>query len=148
MVNIENLCDLKPAEFEKYKDAIQDEVCRRRAKHAVYEEQRVLDCVQALKDGDFETFGRLLNESGDSLRYDYEATCFEIDTLVEAARHQEGVYGARETGGGWGGNIVALVKGENVDEIIQNIQEEYKQKTNLKADVLILSTGHGGRKMF
>ena len=148
VVNIENLCDLKPAEFEKYKDSIQEEVCRRRAKHAVYEEQRVLDCVQALKDGDFETFGRLLNESGDSLRYDYEATCFEIDTLVEAARHQEGVLGARETGGGWGGNIVALVKGENVDEIIQNIQEEYKQKTNLKADVLILSTGHGGRKMF
>lgn len=148
VVKIDNLCQLTPIEFEKYKNAIKDKTCQLRAKHAVYEEQRTKDAIIALKENDIDKFGQLLNESGDSLRYDYDATCFEIDTLVDLARKQRGVYGSRETGGGWGGNTISIVLDGAVNSFIKNVGEAYKAKTNKEASFAILEVGDGARKLF
>ena len=148
VVKIDNLCQLTPAQFETYKDAIQDETCRKRAKHAVYEEERTKQAIDALEKNDFEKFGELLNESGDSLRYDYDATCFEIDTLVDEARKQKGVYGSMETGGGWGGNTVSIVQAQLVDQFKINVGKAYQEKTHLQASFAILDVGDGGRRLF
>ncbi len=147
-LDIEHLCELTPEQFEANKYLIKDENRRLRAKHAVYEEQRTKDAIVALKNNDLVNFGRLLNESGDSLRYDYDATCYEIDVLVDAAREQNGVYGSRETGGGWGGNTVSIVKDEYVDAFKCNVGRIYKTKTGLNASFAILEVGEGGRKLF
>ncbi len=147
-LEIEHLCELTPEQFEANKYLIKDENRRLRAKHAVYEEQRTKDAIVALKNNDLVNFGRLLNESGDSLRYDYDATCYEIDVLVDAAREQNGVYGSRETGGGWGGNTVSIVKDEYVDAFKCNVGRIYKTKTGLNASFAILEVGEGGRKLF
>lgn len=145
---IKNLCDLTPIQFETYKHLIQDDICLKRASHAVYEEQRTKDAVTALRKGDLVTFGVLRNESGDSLRYNYDATCFEIDTLVEEARKQRGCLGSRETGGGWGGNTVSLVRNENVHSFFCNVVRIYLQKTGRKAKLHVMTAGGGGRRVF
>lgn len=146
-LKIDNLCQLSVEEFEKYKHLIKDDICRQRAKHVVYEEQRTIDAIKALNDNDVEEFGRLLNESGDSLRYDYDATCFEIDTLVDESRKQKGVYGSRETGGGWGGNTVSIVSSACVDDFIKNVGKAYQRKTGLTASFFVLEIGDGARRL-
>ena len=79
------LGDLTEEEFEAHKDAIKDEICKKRAKHAVYENQRTIRAVKALKENDIAEFGRLMNQSHISLRDDYEVSCEEIDVLVDLA---------------------------------------------------------------
>lgn len=147
-LNIKTLCELTPEQFEKNKHLIKDDLRRARAKHAVYEEQRTKDAIVALKNNDLVKFGQLLNESGDSLRYDYDATCFEIDVLVDEARKQKGVYGSRETGGGWGGNTVSIVQDAYVEEFEKNVGKAYYEKTGLKATFASLEVGDGGRRLF
>lgn len=147
-LNITHLCELTPEQFEANKHLIQDDLRRARAKHAVYEEQRTKDAIVALKNNDLVKFGQLLNESGDSLRYDYDATCFEIDVLVEEARKQKGVYGSRETGGGWGGNTVSIVEDAYVEDFKKNVGKVYKEKTGLEASFATLEVGEGGRRLF
>ena len=142
------LCQLTPEQFEANKSLIADPLCRMRAKHAVYEEDRTKKAVKALMANDLVTFGRLLNESGDSLRYDYDATCPEIDALVEEARKQEGVYGSRETGGGWGGNTVSIVREDCVEAFRRNVTEAYRVRTGLRCSVYELEVGDGGRRIF
>lgn len=142
------LCQLTPEQFEANKSLIADPLCRMRAKHAVYEEDRTKKAVKALMANDLITFGRLLNESGDSLRYDYDATCPEIDALVEEARKQEGVYGSRETGGGWGGNTVSIVREDCVEAFRRNVTEAYRERTGLRCSVYELEVGDGGRRIF
>ena len=148
VVSIKNLCELTPEQFEQHKHIISDPTCLLRAKHAVYEEERTKNAVIALEKNDIDLFGRLLNQSGDSLRFDYDATCFEIDTLVDAAREQKGVYGSRETGGGWGGNTISIVQDQYVEEFKANVGRIYQRKTKLKADFAILEVGQGGRRIF
>ena len=147
VTQIENLCQLTPAQFESLKHVIKDDVALKRAKHAVYEEQRTKDAIAALKLNDIGQLGRLLDESGDSLRYDYDATCPEIDILVDSSRKQKGVYGARETGGGWGGNIIALVQNQFVEEYKKNVGNEYFKRTKLRASFAELEIGDGGRRL-
>ncbi len=147
VVDISCLCQLSVEEFERYKIYIRDEISRRRAKHAVYEERRTKDAIKALKSNDIDELGRLLNESGDSLRYEYDATCYEIDVLVDEQRSQKGVYGSRETGGGWGGNTISIVQNQFVDSFIQNVGKKYFQKTNLKPNFTILNVGDGARRL-
>lgn len=147
VVKIDSLCALSIADFEKYKYVINSENETKRAKHAVYEEQRTKDAIIALESNDIDRFGQLLNESGDSLRYDYDATCFEIDTLVSLARKQKGVYGSRETGGGWGGNTVSIVQNEYVEDFIKNVGESYYAITKLKPTFLKCHAGDGGRRL-
>ena len=147
-LKIKHLCELTPIQFETYKYLIQDKVCLQRATHVVYEEQRTKDAVNALKKGDLVTFGVLRNESGDSLRYDYDATCFEIDTLVDEARKQRGCLGSRETGGGWGGNTVSLVRDEFVHSFFCNLPRIYTRKTGRKTKLHVRTAGDGGRRLF
>lgn len=147
-LNIQHLCELTPEQFEENKHLIKDDLRRARAKHAVYEEQRTKDAIVALKNNDLVKFGQLLNESGDSLRYDYDATCFEIDVLVDEARKQKGVYGSRETGGGWGGNTASIVEDAYVEDFKKNVGKVYQEKTGLTATFATLEVGEGGRRLF
>lgn len=146
-LNVKNLCEITPQEFEEYKYLIKSENRLKRAKHAIYEEQRTKDAVTALMNNDIVTFGKLMDQSGDSLQYDYEATCFEIDVLVSEARKQSGVLGSRETGGGWGGNTVSIVKNECVETFKKNVGDAYLEKTKLKATFSSLEIGDGGRRL-
>lgn len=143
VVSINTLGELSEEEFEQYKDAIQDDVRRKRAKHAVYENQRTIQAVSALKANDVVTFGKLMNESHVSLRDDYEVTGMELDTLVEAAWKQEGVIGSRMTGAGFGGCTVSIVKEEAIDAFIQNVGDDYLRKIGYKADFYVVEIGNG-----
>ena len=110
VVKIKSLGELTEKQFEEYQSAISDPVRVRRARHAVYENQRTIKAVSALQANDIEEFGRLMNASHVSLRDDYEVTGIELDTLVEEAWKVPGVIGSRMTGAGFGGCTVSLVK--------------------------------------
>lgn len=143
---IKSLGDLSIDEFEKNKELITNPTDRKRAKHAVYENQRTLQAVERLKTGDLKTFGKLMNESHISLRDDYEVTGKELDTLAEAAWQQPGVLGARMTGAGFGGCAIALVQDADVKHFIDNVGKIYREKTGLQADFYIASVGGPARQ--
>ena len=143
---IKSLGDLSINEFEKNKELITNPTDRKRAKHAVYENQRTLQAVERLKAGDLKTFGKLMNESHISLRDDYEVTGKELDTLAEAAWQQPGVLGARMTGAGFGGCAIALVQDADVKHFIDNVGKIYREKTGLQADFYIASVGGPARQ--
>lgn len=145
--DIPSLGALSCERFEQLKDAVKDPVCRRRAKHAVYENQRTIQAVEALKKNDLETFGKLMNESHVSLRDDYEVTGKELDTLVEAAWEQEGVIGSRMTGAGFGGCTVSIVKEDLVEAFIANVGAIYEKTVGYAADFYVVEIGDGTRRM-
>ncbi len=145
VTDINSLGDLNEEEFEKHKDAIQSDVCRRRAKHAVYENQRTIKAVEALKNNDIATFGKLMNESHVSLRDDYEVSCPELDVLVDLAWNQPGVIGSRMTGGGFGGCTVSIVKNDQVEAFKENVGKGYKEKTGNDAEFYVVDIGDGAR---
>ncbi len=147
VVDVKALGELTEEQFEKYKSAIQSDVRAKRAKHAVYENQRTIKAVEALKAGDIETFGKLMNETHISLRDDYEVSCAEVDALVEIAWATEGVLGARITGGGFGGCTVNIVKNDAVDIFVEKIKKEYKEKTGIEAEIYFANIGDGARKL-
>ncbi len=144
-LDIKALGELSEEEFEANKDLIKSEVRQRRAKHAVYENQRTLKAVEALKAGNLEEFGKLMNASHISLRDDYEVTGIELDTLVENAWEQEGVIGSRMTGAGFGGCTVSIVKTDCVDKFIENVGKAYLEKIGYAADFYVVEIGDGGR---
>nr|WP_257987992.1 galactokinase [Bacillus sp. V33-4] len=143
---IDSLGELTEKEFEAIKHLITDEVLQRRAKHAVFENQRTLQAMKALKDSDLAEFGRLMNASHRSLRDDYEVTGTELDTLVEAAWKHEGTIGARMTGAGFGGCAIAIVANERVDEFISQAGSEYKEKIGYHATFYVASIGDGAKE--
>ena len=143
MVQINGLGDLDEETFEKYQSAIQDDVRRRRAKHAVYENQRTVRAVAALKANDVALFGQLMNASHVSLRDDYEVTGVELDTLVEEAWKVEGVIGSRMTGAGFGGCTVSIVKDEAIDSFIEKVGRAYQEKIGYAADFYVVEVGNG-----
>ncbi len=143
VVDIQSLGDLTEEEFEAHKDAIHSEVRMRRARHAVYENQRTKRAVEVLKKGDVEEFGKLMNASHVSLRDDYEVTGIELDTLVEEAWKTEGVVGSRMTGAGFGGCTVSIVKEEAVENFIQQVGDAYKKKIGYAADFYVVEIGDG-----
>lgn len=144
-LDIKALGELSEEEFESNKDLIKSEVRQRRAKHAVYENQRTLKAVDALKAGNLEEFGKLMNASHVSLRDDYEVTGIELDTLVENAWEQEGVIGSRMTGAGFGGCTISIVKTDCVDKFIENVGKAYLEKIGYAADFYVVEIGDGGR---
>lgn len=146
-LNITALGELSIDEFEENKDLIKDNIRIKRAKHAVYENQRTLMAKDALAKNDLVTFGNLMNESHISLRDDYEVTGIELDTLVELAWKHEGVLGARMTGAGFGGCTVALVKKDNADDFIKNVGQGYKEKIGYEASFYIANIGNGTREI-
>ena len=143
VVDIKTLGDLTEEEFEAHKDAIKDPIRVKRAKHAVYENQRAIKAVEALKANDVETFGKLMNASHVSLRDDYEVSCEEIDVLVDLAWETEGVIGSRITGGGFGGCTVSIVKNDAVDNFISKIGAAYKEKVGHEAEFYVVDIGDG-----
>lgn len=146
-LDIQALGELTEAQFEEVKDAVKNSVCLKRAKHAVYENQRTIQAVNALNAGDLETFGKLMNASHVSLRDDYEVTGKELDTLVEAAWKQEGVIGSRMTGAGFGGCTVSIVKEACIDEFIKNVGEIYEKEIGYAADFYVVEIGDGTRRI-
>lgn len=147
VVAIDSLGDLDEETFEKNKSAIKDEVRVRRAKHAVYENQRTIRAVEALKANDVEQFGQLMNASHVSLRDDYEVTGVELDTLVEEAWKIDGVIGSRMTGAGFGGCTVSIVKDEAIDTFIEEVGKAYKAKIGYAADFYVVEIGDGPRTL-
>lgn len=143
VIDIKTLGDLTEEAFERYKSAIKSEVRQKRAKHAVYENQRTIKAVKALKDGDIEEFGRLMIASDTSLREDYEVTGKELDTLVAAALKQPGVIGSRMTGAGFGGCTVSIVKTDAIDNFIEKVGKEYKDTIGYAADFYVADIGGG-----
>ena len=120
---------------------------QKRAKHAVYENQRTLKAQKELSKGNLEEFGKLMNQSHESLRDDYEVTGVELDTLVELAWKQEGVIGSRMTGAGFGGCTVSIVKKDKVDDFVKNVGEKYRDKIGYDADFYIVEVSEGAGKL-
>ena len=147
VVGIRNLGDLTQEQFEQYKAAIKDEVRVKRAKHAVYENQRTIQAVEALKANKIELFGKLMNESHISLQYDYEVTGVELDTLVEEAWKVDGVIGSRMTGAGFGGCTVSIVKDDAIDAFIEQVGKAYQKKIGYDADFYVVEIGDGPSKL-
>lgn len=142
-LDIRTLGDLSEEEFEAHKSAITSNICRKRAKHAVYENQRTIKAVNALKTDNVEEFGKLMNASHVSLRDDYEVSCEEIDILVDLAWQIPGVIGSRITGGGFGGCTVSIVKNDAVDHFIDTIGKQYKEKVGHEAEFYVVDIGDG-----
>lgn len=142
-----SLGELTEEEFEKYQGSIGSEVRRRRARHAVYENRRTVQAVQALKNNDVAAFGQLMNASHVSLRDDYEVTGIELDTLVEEAWKVEGVIGSRMTGAGFGGCTVSIVKNGSIDEFIARVGAAYQSRIGYAADFYVVEIGDGPCKL-
>ena len=147
VIKINGLGDLSEEQFEQYKTAIKDEVRVRRAKHAVYENQRTIRAVEALKKNDIKLFGELMNASHVSLRDDYQVSCDEIDVLVEEAWKVPGVIGSRITGGGFGGCTVSIVKDEAVEEFKEKVGTAYRDRVGKEADFYVVEIGDGPNKL-
>lgn len=143
VVDIKSLGELSEEKFEEVKSAIKDPVRVRRAKHAVYENQRTVKAVEALKADNIALFGQLMNASHVSLRDDYEVTGIELDTLVEEAWKVDGVIGSRMTGAGFGGCTVSLVKDEAIDGFVKQVGDAYLAKIGYKADFYVVEVGDG-----
>ncbi len=143
VISVKTLGELTEEQFEAQKELIESPIQRRRAKHAVYENQRTIKAVQALKNNDLEYFGKLMVASHESLQKDYEVTGVELDTMVEAALKQEGVYGARMTGAGFGGCAVSIVKEAYIDAFTRNVGQEYEEKIGYPAAFYVVEVGDG-----
>jgi galactokinase len=144
---IKALGELSIEQFEANKNLIKSPIRQKRAKHAVYENQRTLKAQKELSAGNLAEFGKLMNQSHISLRDDYEVTGVELDTLAALAWEQPGVVGSRMTGAGFGGCTVSIVKKDKVDDFIKNVGEAYKNKIGYAADFYIASVSDGAKKL-
>jgi galactokinase len=119
----------------------------RRCRHVVTENERTLAAAEALRLGHWETLGRLMNASHESLRDDYEVSCAELDLLVQTAQQLEGVLGARMTGGGFGGCTVNLVRAAAVAQFSATLAREYQRSTGLQPSVYQIRAGAGAAEL-
>ena len=138
---------LTPEEFDALSGAVSDPVCRKRAKHAVYENARTVSAFDALRGGRLDEFGHLMNESHVSLRDDYAVSCPEVDLLTELAWRCPGVLGARITGGGFGGCTVNIVSDGAAAEFSETVRREYAAETGLDAQIYTVSAGDGAKEI-
>jgi galactokinase len=143
---IVNLRDVSLIDFDEYGKYL-PEIPRRRARHIITENARVLEAAAALKNHDLESFGKLMWKSHESLRDDYEVSCKELDLLVEIAKETEGVLGARMTGGGFGGSTVNLVKRTHLDRFKETIRREYQHQTEIKPTILVSEASGGASEI-
>lgn len=133
-LNIKALGELSNDVFDQYTYLIHDETLIKRARHAVFENQRTIAAKAALNKGDLNLFGRLVSASHISLQYDYEVSAPELDLLVNEAWKHDGVLGARMIGGGFGGCAIALVEKDQVDDLIETLGAKYQEKIGYAAD--------------
>lgn len=146
-LNVHSLCEITIEEFEANKELIQSIDIRKRAKHAISENERTILAKKALDEGDILTFGKLMNESHDSLRDDYCVTGIELDTLVNLARSVEGTIGARMTGAGFGGCAIALVKETELNQFYETVSKGYKETIGLDVSFVDGTIGGGPRRI-
>ncbi len=139
------LRDVDLRSFERHADAL-PEVVRRRARHVVSENERTLEATRALSAGDFDAFGRLMVASHVSLRDDYEVSCAELDLAVGEALAHPGVYGARMTGGGFGGCTIALVRAEAVPSLIDRVTNALRERFGTSAQAFATDAAGGARE--
>jgi len=140
--NAQALRDVTPEDLEAYGHELPD-VVRRRCRHVISENARVLQAAAALELGDLQAFGKLMLDSHRSLRDDFEVSCPELDLMVELAEQAEGVYGTRMTGGGFGGCTIALVQAGCVEAFKRTVQGGYERSTGCKPEIYICSTADG-----
>ncbi len=144
---INALCELSNEEFDKISCYIENEVIRKRVRHAVSENERTKAAVDALNRNDLVTFGELLIESHKSLRDDYEVTGIELDTLVELLNMEKSIVGARMTGAGFGGCVVAIVKDFDVNGIKNRVSNAYEEAIGYPPTFYVVEVGEGSRKL-
>jgi len=141
------LRDVTIEQLEAHVGGLED-VVYRRCRHVITENARVLSAGDALEQGNLDRFGELMAESHRSLRDDYEVSSDELDLMVEIAEKVEGVYGARMTGGGFGGCTVNLVANTNVDQFKDRVSQEYESATSLKPEIYICTAANGAEEVF
>jgi galactokinase len=139
---IRALRDVSAEQLEQYRGMI-SEVTYKRALHVVTENARVLDSAEALRSGDIVRFGKRMAESHRSLRDLYEVSCRELDLMVDLAYQQKGVYGARMTGGGFGGATINLVDARYAGEFKVKIAKSYQRETGLVPQIYICKPAEG-----
>lgn len=146
-INIHNLCDLDKEKFDEYTYLLDDDLLIRRVRHAVFENQRVLQVQQALTNNDLAVVGRLLNASHISLHYDYAVTGKELDTLVAAAWQQPGVLGARMCGAGFGGCAIAIVKQDMISAFCKVVGQYYHDVIGYDASFYVAHIANGPQEI-
>jgi len=124
-----------------------DRTLYKRAMHVVSENGRVLESVETLKNSNWENLGRFLLQSHESLSFDYEVSCEEIDYLVEEIRKTDKVSGARMIGGGFGGSILLIAESNYLKEIMRDLKLKYKEKCGIDFDYYIVNSSDGARKI-
>lgn len=139
---VKSLRDVRLSDLEAARGAM-DDLLWRRAHHVITENERVLEAARVLSSGNVERFGELMNQSHESLRADYEVSCRELDTLVEIARRQPGVLGARMTGAGFGGCTVNLVRADAAAQFEQAVAEGYEKAMGIKSEIYVCRASDG-----
>jgi len=145
--NIRHLSVVTFEEWENLQNEIQDPVIRKRARHVITENRRVMDGIEALKKNDHVKFGELMLQSHKSLRYDYEVSCRELDILVDCAMECDGVIGARMTGAGFGGCTISLVHKDAVETFKKEVSKKYSVATGLVPGFYPAQLSDGAKKM-
>jgi galactokinase len=143
---IKALRDVRLADLEISREKLGSQLYRR-SRHVVTENERVLQAAQALRTNDVRRFGELMYESHLSLRDDYEVSCTELDLLVDIAKRCEGVYGARMTGGGFGGCTVNLVVNDALEQFRSYVTFEYAKITGKTPEIYVCSAGEGAGRV-
>ncbi len=139
---VSHLRDVDVEQLQAAEDAL-DDVTYRRARHVISENKRVLEAIKAMNAGDAQTLGQLMNASHASLRDDFEVTNEALDIMAHAAQSQPGCYGARMTGGGFGGCAVALVAAESAQEVGAAVADQYEAQTGLRPDIFVTTATAG-----
>lgn len=144
--NVKALRDVTIEELEKFGRDLPD-VVYRRCRHVITENARVISAAEALVQHDLQRFGELMAESHRSLREDYEVSSSELDLMVDLARYADGVYGARMTGGGFGGCTVNLVDTKKVEDFTRTIIKQYELITAVKPEIYICEASNGAEEL-
>jgi len=144
---IRNLSELKTEDINILEKYIKDPVIRKRAKHVISENGRVIEAAGALKNNNLIRFGQLMNQSHDSLKDDYEVTGTELDTLVYEGRKLPGVIGSRMTGFGFGGCTISIVRKADSAKFMTSLSAIYQKKTGLVPDFYQPEIGDGARRI-
>ena len=143
--SIRALRDVSVAEFEMYENKLPEPV-RRRCRHVATENDRTLKAAEALERGDPQQLGELMQKSHESLRTDYEVSCRELDVMVEIAARHDGVFGARMTGGGFGGCTINLVREDSLESFTNSVAKEYRAATDVDPDIYVVKADDGARE--
>ena len=144
--NVNSLRDVSVAEVDKFRHEL-GEVIYKRCLHITSENDRVRAAANALQERDLKTFGKLMNESHESLRDDYEVSCRELDVMVDLARAIDGVFGARMTGGGFGGCTVNMVDVSAAGEFARAIKADYAKATGHAPEVYVCAAADGAERV-